>query len=170
MPNDELTKNPIKEVDDLVTADDSKKNYDNEDSFDAAYSAMRLEQSNRTKEITAILVNYKNQQSDRSDFKKIYKRIIFWIFLALVIGFAGIIGFSVIRSFTKSIIDNNTLVSLITNLVAGFSSIISILVIIVKYVFPPDEESNFNDLVKDIIKQDTERIKNDTNSHTTNKL
>lgn len=51
------------------------------------------------------------------------------------------------------------LVGIITCCVTYLSSIFTIFLIIVKYIFPKNEEKNFNELVKVIVKDDTERMK-----------
>ena len=67
---------------------------------------------------------------------------------------------TVILYFALKMNSNQALAGLISGCVTYISSLFAIFMIIVKYIFPEDEEKNFNDLIATIIKDDTNRIKN----------
>ena len=114
----------------------------------------------RSTSIDRILFNYATQQQERYNFKKRWKSIfvIFFCVLSIVIISGAII---VCCYALKNLRAQSTefLTCIITAAVSCFASIVSILLIIVKYIFPPDEETNFNDLVSIIVENDTKRLK-----------
>ena len=113
----------------------------------------------RSASIDTILFNYTEQQQERYKFKKHCKTFFVFFFVILLI---GLIGCSIalcvfaIHNFENRQIE--FLTCIITSVVNCFTSILSILLIIVKYLFPPNEETNFNNLVSIIVKNDTKRL------------
>lgn len=122
------------------------------------YKEMRNWQKVRAINVTAILLNYKKQQEERYKSKKRKRELLFY-FLFCVISiftlFITILIFYIVYS------NNIELGVLITSCITYLGALISVLVIIVKYVFPADEEKYFTELVKSIIDNDTERTKQD---------
>ena len=119
----------------------------------------------RSKIIKDILRHYAEQQEERYKFKKNWK--IFFIIFFLVLATAIIAGaFFLAIVAIKYFSDKQTelITCLITSGVSCFGSIVSILLIIIKYVFPNDEETNFNNLVANIVQNDTERLKDISNN------
>ena len=123
--------------------------------------------------IDKILANYATQQQERYNFKTKNKHFFVRFFVALLI---GLISFSIflfvfaLKNFKNQQIE--FLTCIITSVVTCFSSIISILLIIVNYLFPNDEEKYFNDLVAIIVQNDTKRLqdisKNDNKGSSNN--
>lgn len=115
---------------------------------------------NRSKTIDEILENYATQQEERYTFKRNCKGgfVKFFCILAtaIIIGAVFICGYALknLREYPTEF-----LTCIIAATSSCFASIVSILLIIVKYVFPSDEETNFNNLVTIIVENDTKRLK-----------
>lgn len=128
--------------------------------FDAYRGGMRWEQKKRAEQVTLLLQNYTTQQSKRNDYKETAKPKIVRFLLSLI----GVFAFAMVVAVVLGIVhgvDSLTLGALVAGCVTFLGSIITVLVIIVKYLFPENEEANFNDLVKSIIANDTERMKSE---------
>lgn len=114
----------------------------------------------RANNITQILNNYKRQQDQRNIFKMRKQTVIFRFMLSLVFILTAAFLTSIVMVFRYGDQFNiKELVGIITCCVTYLSSIFTIFLIIVKYIFPKNEEKNFNELVKVIVKDDTERMK-----------
>lgn len=117
--------------------------------------------SARSEIISAILENYKDQQKERNTYKFSVKKVFVPVFSLIALVFAIATFVSIILSFM--FLRENTgqfITTIVSSLVGGFSTIGSIMLIIVNYIFPNDEEKNFNDLISIIVKNDTERLNN----------
>lgn len=122
---------------------------------------MRKEQEKRTEEITNLFVNYRGQQEQRYKYKheikpKLIRRLSILIGVLIVL----LAVFSVLIVCLNEI-NGAVVVALVSGFITCLSAVLSILLIIVKYIFPEDEDKNFNDLVKSIITNDTMRIKDE---------
>lgn len=154
----------VSEVDELLTGADDKVELRNQAQYDAEYlyrQAMQNEQKARAKKITNIFSNYVQQQKDRYNYKERVKRKMVRGLMALVVViFIAVLVLS--RVFIlRAEIDTTGVVALVGAWITGLGSIVSILLIVVRYLFPEDEDKNFNDLVTSIIENDTKRIKDD---------
>lgn len=121
---------------------------------------MREQQKKRAEQVTKLLENYTEQQAKRNAYKQESKPKIVSVLIVLVF----ILTLGIIASIILGIIlgvDALALGALISGCVTYLSSIIALFLIIVKYLFPENEEANFNDLVKSIISNDTERMKSE---------
>ncbi len=119
----------------------------------------------RSSSIDKILYNYTQQQEERYKFKKGWKKffVIFFVVLAIIIiGGSCWVCWNAIMYFSEKRVE--FLTCIITAAVSCFASIVSILLIIVRYIFPSDEETNFNNLVSIIVQNDTERLKDISNN------
>lgn len=120
----------------------------------------------RSKTISDILLNYKEQQNNRNIYKETVKKWFVPVFCAIAVLFVVLTTICVILSFIYLKDELVVLLtSLISSLLVGFTSVISILVIITKYIFPTDEEKNFNHLISIIVKNDTKRLNHIYNDH-----
>lgn len=123
----------------------------------------------RSASIDKILSNYTKQQEQRYTFKKRWKSffVIFFIALSMLI-FGGAVAVCVVGFLYFSDKKTEFLTCIITAAVSCLTSIVTILLIIVKYIFPPDEETNFNNLVSIIVENDTMRLKDISNTDKNN--
>lgn len=130
---------------------------------------MRDEQEKRTEEITQLFVNYRKQQSERYDYKcKTKPQFVHFLFgLIIAIGLVFVIFLLAVLGTQD--LNGADIAMIITGFVTCLGSILSILLIIVKYLFPEDEDKDFNDLIKSIITNDTVRIKDDNTYQIDNK-
>lgn len=123
---------------------------------------MRFQQIRRAEIVSDIFENYKIQQCKRYEYKRDTKPIIFWFLIGIIIALtASFIVWIGLLFGLYGCATNQALVGLIASCITYLSSLISLFLIIIKYVFPTDEEKNFNDLVSAIITNDTTRIKNE---------
>ncbi|MBQ8684968.1 MAG: hypothetical protein IJ514_02205 [Clostridia bacterium] len=150
----------------IEDSDKEKQTADLQDQADFAAEyhyrqTMRAEQEKRTEEITKIFVNYRGQQEQRYEYKhNIKPKIIGFLFRLIIALVVLLAAFSIILICVQEI-EGPSVVALVTGFVTCLGSVLSILVIIVKYIFPEDEDKNFNDLVTSIITNDTVRIKDE---------
>ena len=93
--------------------------------------------------------------------------VIFFIALSMLI-FGGAVAVCVVGFLYFSDKKTEFLTCIITAAVSCLTSIVTILLIIVKYIFPPDEETNFNNLVSIIVENDTMRLKDISNTDKNN--
>ncbi len=113
----------------------------------------------RTQTITEILSNYTSQQKERYIYKKDNKPVIFWILTSIMLLLTlGIIAW-VVLALVLVELNTQAVIAIIGSLVTYLGSLISILIVIVNYLFPADEEKNFNNLVSTIVQNDTDIIK-----------
>lgn len=109
--------------------------------------------------ITGILKNYRDQQKTRNDYKESVKRVFVPAFSIIAVLFVVLMIVAVVLAFI--FLQNRKmefLSAIIGSLVTGFSAVISILLIITHYIFPTDEEKNFNELISTIVTNDTKRL------------
>lgn len=154
----------IKEIETLIAESEQKKEIETQADYDAEYAywkKMHEQQELRAEEITKIFQNYRTQQKERYDYKKEMKPTIFWFLFSLVIAIVGLLFAWSIVFICLHEIDAASVVALVSSFITCLGSILSILIIIVRYVFPEDEDKNFNALVTSIIENDTKRIKDD---------
>lgn len=140
--------------------ENSSKVVGNENSYNDLYTyhaAMRAEQLERAQTVTVILQNYNSQQVDRNDYKKKMRPVMFWLLMVVILALTvGIVIFVAINKITTEAI-----VGIVSACVTYLGSLLTILIVIIKYIFPEDEDKNFNSLVTTIVDNDTERIKDD---------
>lgn len=130
------------------------KDFDNDN-----YRLFR-ENVKRAEHVTEILSQYETQQKERYAYKRDKKKVIFNILMVMLVVLTITLLISVILYFALKMNSNQALAGLISGCVTYISSLFAIFMIIVKYIFPEDEEKNFNDLIATIIQDDTNRIKN----------
>lgn len=112
--------------------------------------------------ITGILGNYKDQQNSRYLFKTKTQKILFWFLIGLIgVLTAALIIFVIFLFKFNSKMNVEVIVGLVSGCITYLGSLLTIFLVVVKYVFPEDEEKNFNELVSNIIKNHTDRIKNE---------
>lgn len=154
----------IEEVQALIAESEQTVEIKTQAEYDAEYAywrKMHEQQGLRTEEITRIFQNYRTQQAERYNYKERKKPIIFWFLFSLVIAIVALLFTWSIVFICLHEIDTACVVALVSSFITCLGSILSILIIIVKYVFPEDEDKNFNALVTSIIENDTKRIKDD---------
>lgn len=164
MSHNEQSSSNIKEVKDLIVNSEQKTEIATEADYndDHAFRAkMRQQQECRTERITEILSNYKLQQQERYKYKKEMKPKVFWLLFSLVCVIVALLIGWCIAFICLHKIDSTSVVALVSGFITCLGSVLSILIIIVKYVFPEGEDANFNTLVTTIIENDTKRIKDD---------
>ena len=124
------------------------------------FTYMLYAELERTKLVTEVLDNYKTQQASRNTAKGKKQNAIF-IFLMVLVGVLtlSLVGAICCILFFKENVDAKSLAGIISSCVTYLTAILTIFIVIVKYIFPSDEEKNFNDLVMMIIENDTARIK-----------
>ncbi len=152
----------FQDIEELFSLDDKIEigsQYDVDKNSDY-HTKLKDQQKKRATIVTDILENYKTQQKERYEYKKKKKPCIV-TFLLILIGIltASVCVLSFI-GFNKEV-NTNIVIALVSTYVTYLSAILSILVIVVRYIFPDDEDKNFNELVSSIIENDTERIKNE---------
>ena len=154
----------IKEVEALIAESEQTAKIETQADYDAEYAyrqKMHKQQELRAEQVTQIFCNYREQQQQRYNYKKKMKPKIFWFLIFLVVGIFGLLLLLSVGIIRRYEIDTTSVVALVSSFVTCLGSILSILIIIVRYVFPEDEDKNFNALVTSIIENDTKRIKDD---------
>lgn len=156
----------LKEVENIIETFSFSEIVDEENIKDISsyHRAMQRQQAKRARHVTELLQNYKNQQIERNTYKEKAKPKIMRFLMGLIVILTLALGAMVVCYF---IFDTNgdMLGGLITSCVTYLGSLLTILLVIVKYIFPENEESNFNDLVKSIISNDTERVKSENKNN-----
>lgn len=122
---------------------------------------MRIEQEKRTEEITKLFVNYREQQEKRYKYKDEMKPQLVRFLFSLIFAIGVIFVLFLLVALLTQEIDGADIVMIVASFVTCLGSILSIVLIIVKYIFPEEEDKDFNDLIKAIITNDTVRIKDD---------
>lgn len=146
----------------ILESEKSKIIDSDKDLEDAYHNAVRDAHTQRSEIITNILGNYDQEQEKRFEYKRNKKAIIFWVFMSLMIILAlQFVVCSVLIFVVHKTISNQDIIAVISNGVTFLTAVISIFLIIVKYIFPTDEEKYFNELVKAIVESDTIQIKNE---------
>ena len=121
---------------------------------------------------TFIDLNINNYKS-RWKVKKIYQHLITIILLLVVIMFAVFNAIVLFKALNGDITDIGVLVTIVSSITASFlSSIFSMLLIIVKYIFPKREEENSMDVLKTTFQYNyryiNQQIKNSEKSNSQN--
>lgn len=148
-----------KEVLNIFSKAYGREVFDDKDFDNDNYRLFR-ENVKRAEHVTEILSQYETQQKERYEYKRDKKKVIFNILMVLLVVLTITLLVAVILYFALKMNSNQALAGLISGCVTYISSLFAIFMIIVKYIFPEDEEKNFNDLIATIIKDDTNRIKN----------
>ena len=162
--SDNLNNSSIQEVEALIAESEQKTKIETQAEYDAEYAyrqKMHKQQELRAEQVTQIFYNYREQQQQRYNYKKKMKPRIFWFLFSLVIAIVALLFAWSIVFICLHEIDAASVVALVSSFITCLGSILSILIIIVRYVFPEDEDKNFNALVTSIIENDTKRIKDD---------
>lgn len=94
---------------------------------------------------------------DHNKFKNHYKRILFWSCMAIMIALTVAIIVCICKVLSSENISTaNILAYLIPSCVTYLTSILGIINIIAKHLFPTDEMEHINDMVKAIMASDSE--------------
>lgn len=154
----------------LIFSAPTARRINRDEEFERIYhEAVRNAHTDRSKIITGILANYSEQQIQRYNYKHGKKRVIFWLFFFLIITITiAFVAWASTLFFRGKVISDQDIIALVSSCVTYLTALISTFTIIVKYIFPTDEEKYFNDLVKTIIESDTTQMKNE-NEYSTNK-
>ena len=155
--NDEL--DDVDELFDLADKIEIASQFDVDSNADY-HAVLKREQERRAGIVTDILDNYKTQQKQRYDYKKEKKPCLVNFLLTLVILLTLLMGYICYKTFSSQI-NTEIVVALVASLVSYLGSVFTILTIVVKHLFPSDEDKNFNELVSSIVENDTIRIKNE---------
>lgn len=124
------------------------------------HAVLKRQQERRAGIVTDILENYKVQQKQRYEYKTQKKPCLVSFLLILISLLTVLIGFICYKTFTGEI-NTEIVVALVASLVSYLGAVFTILTIVVKHLFPNDEDKNFNELVSSIVENDTIRIKNE---------
>lgn len=151
----------VQEIEGLLAEPDIVGIETQEDLEQQYYKKAHEQQKARAEEITTIFTNYRKQQEERYHYKKEQKPIIVRLLEILVFVIIAAMVILSVLLICRHNIDAAVVTVLISGFVTCFGSVLSILIVIVKYIFPEDEDNNFNSLVTSIIENDTQRIKND---------
>lgn len=109
----------------------------------------------RNKSLTGLLDDYIENRNSRVKENKLCKQIIFWVFLVVFLLLTG----TVIYIFVKTDINESNaavITSLVTVAATYLASILSIINIISKYLFPVDEEKDTIEMIKTVIGNDVQ--------------
>lgn len=100
---------------------------------------------------------YNQSFIDHNKFKNRYKRILFWSCMAIMIALTVAIIVCISKVFSSENISTaNILAYLIPSCVTYLTSILGIINIIARHLFPTDEMEHINDMVKAIMASDSE--------------
>lgn len=119
--------------------------------------------ADRDSEYTELLQNYVELSRRRNKFKEFHKWAFFWIIIVLCIVFGYFVIKFIITS-SQSLVDTNqfsseSLVAFISALASLVSVIISIPIIISKYLFNTKEDDNITEIIKGTQIHDSNEIK-----------
>ena len=113
------------------------------------------QQQKRDEYITALLEHYVKAYNDKVNFNKWYKAVLFGFCIAILLAFAIIFAFFIIKY--PDFEDNSsvrTIVQLISVCVTFLTLIVGVLKIITKYVFPAHDEEYITRIVEIIQNND----------------
>lgn len=117
--------------------------------------AVHQEFVERNKELTRLLKDYISQRAVRISSNKLLKNVIYWLFVVILLA----LTFTVIVVFLKTDMNKSntkTVVSLLSVAATYLTSILSIVKIISKYLFPFDEEKDTIEMIKTVIQNDVQ--------------
>lgn len=144
---------------DNVLLDLLKSRYDSNKTTNESYAAQLVavhkEFATRNAELTTLLKDYITQRRVRVTQNTQYKKWMYIIFVGLFVA----LTVAVIFVFCRTDIDNANIegiVSLVTVAATYLSSVLSIMKIMSKYLFPVDEEKDTIEMIKAVIKNDIE--------------
>ena len=123
------------------------------ESYAAQLTEVHKEFVKRNKSLTGLLDNYIENKKDRVKENKLCKQVIFWVFMSIFV----LLSVTVVCVFRKTNInESNAAVttSLVTVAVTYLTSILSIIIVISKYLFPVDEEKDTIEMIKTVIGND----------------
>ncbi len=104
--------------------------------------------------LTNLLRNYIHQASEKNKENKIYKRILFFFFIIIVMGLtAGVVTVLVTVDFNSATVP--LVVSLLSVGATYLGSLFTIYDIMFKYLFPVDEEKDMINMIKTVIENDS---------------
>ena len=125
------------------------------------------EQKIRDEHITKLLKCYVDSYENKTNSNKIYKCVLFWVCMAILalfsIFFICTLGY--ILCDKKDEIIFNYLSTILPICITYLTLVISILKIIVKYIFPENEEEYITGIVEIIEKNDLENKKENIKSN-----
>ena len=159
---DELNQEQIKQAADVLSVFNEftgSRRVASDRDFDVMFhQGLKGQHSERGEITTGILKNYKEQQFDRYTYRDKKRKVILNILLGVLIAIVACI----ISCFICSVaVQSYKLETIVSTFVTLFGSLVTVLIIIVKYVFPTNEDTDFNELVTNIIKNDAEVIKSE---------
>lgn len=133
----------------------------NDDPYYDYRDKIRQNHIERTTHISEILDNYKNQQIDSSKLRREQRRVVLNALLTIIFCLLGLSVLLLASFAQKGEFELKQAITIVTSILALCGTILSIIHTIVKYLFPSDEDKNFNDLVVKIIEGDTAQLVND---------
>ena len=117
----------------------------------------------RTNCISDILDSYRTQQCVRERVRRRQRKVVLYSLLGIIAVLLSVTIALFVWASKKSEFRVADAATVITSILAIITAILSIIHTIVKYLFPTDEDKNFNDLVVKIIEGDTSQLINDKN-------
>ncbi len=136
-----------------------KESSDLESSFDDIYTTRQ--QKIRDKYISKLLKHYVTSYRFKVKSNKWYKGILFGFSLFLLLVFSFAFAVLLYVNFTDEVNKSTELISIC---VTFLSLIISVLLVITKYVFPPEEEQYITKIVEIIQNNDLENKRENINN------
>lgn len=146
------------DINDLI---ENSEPLDYDDPYFNYRDQIRANHIRRTNHISDILESYKTQQGERERMRREQRSTVLKVLLGSIIVLLIIALILVIWASTRSEFRLEDAATVITSILALLGAILSIIHTIVKYLFPTDEDKNFNDLVVKIIEGDTSQLIND---------
>lgn len=116
-------------------------------------SLLQDETQLRAHYVTETLQTLSKQQQERYKFKRIMQVIIVAFFMAIVAALTVFIGIAGVRAVNMRL-NTELIIAFISGCVTYLGSVISIIAIIVKYIFPNDEDKLLNDLMVKVIEKE----------------
>lgn len=167
MTTDEIRKQLSEILNDLPS-----ESYNDESTINEEYARALIiahtQFAKRNEKLTELLNNYVDRNKKRSEGNDIMKYVSFSIFMFIIL----LLTIAVVVAIIKADLDTTTapvMVSLVSIAVTYLGSIITILQIIFKYLFPTDEEKDTISMIQTIIQNDLKveemtasKLKNDS--------
>lgn len=150
----------IRDYLDLVNTEDyTEMNYD--ENIEPGKSPQQQE---RDIQITMLLTAYVKSYEKKSKQNPVYRGVIVAIIFMIIIGITFASVFISIKFANKSNAEIKDIIGLVTSLAAFLPSIFGLFKLIIKYVFPAEEEKYITDIVK-IIQENDLKNRQETNAY-----